>query len=107
MPAMVRMMLGAIIWVISSLPEPAFAEGKPAGYVRPSRAPGPTEIPAPADRSAGTPSTGVVHPQTRTEPSRPACHKENVCRDARPLGDRGPPRPICEIRTVCNPSPVR
>jgi hypothetical protein len=30
------------------------------------------------------------------------CRPTRVCHDARPLGDYGPPKMICQIKTICD-----
>lgn len=67
-----------------------FAQEKPSGNVRPSR----------TERPAAKPAAGVLG----------SCRAVTVCHDARPLGDLGPPRQICQKNTICDSnrgSPVR
>lgn len=59
-----------------------FAQDKPPGTVRPSV----------TERPAAKPAVGVLG----------SCRAVTVCRDARPLGDFGPPRRTCQKNTICD-----
>ena len=61
-----------------------FAQDKPPGNARPSR----------AERPAAKPAAGVLG----------SCRAVTVCHDARPLGDFGPPRQTCQKNTICDSS---
>ena len=59
-----------------------FAQTKPSDAVRPSI----------AARPASKPPARVLG----------SCRAVTVCRDARPLGDFGPPRRTCQKNTICD-----
>jgi hypothetical protein len=47
--------------------------------------------------------SGPVRPTaTPPAPVKGSCRAERVCRDARPLGDFGPPRQVCQLNTICD-----
>lgn len=47
--------------------------------------------------------TMETRPILATPPGlKTACRPTRVCHDARPLGDFGPPKILCELKTVCD-----
>lgn len=58
-----------------------------------------------------SPKGGTTIENRRILPSgvKTACRPTRVCHDARPLGDFGPPKILCQLKTVCDgdaPTPL-
>ena len=56
------------------------------------------------ERTPGAPRGGNPPgpPRPPVVPQQGSCKAVKVCRDARPLGDYGPPRIVCQMNTMCD-----